>query len=147
MIYECLESIQKHLGAELGDLVVSVELHGGRFDQSELNRFMLSTPCIAVAPLNIKQALEVGSGQQDAEIQVGVYIITSSHISEAFKEQMTLVGNAMGAISGHSFAHTIRDPQNLSGQNLYTGSLDEVGASMWLISFDVELRTGELNDD
>ncbi len=147
MIYESLESIKKHLEAELGDLVNSVELHGGRFDQTELNRFMLSTPCIAIAPLNIKQVTCVGDGQQDADVQVGVYIITSSQLSEAFKEQMTLVNKTINSISGQCFTHAISDTANVSGQNLYTGSLDEIGASMWLVNFDIELRTGEQSDD
>ncbi len=147
MIYECLASIKTRLETELGDLVNSVELHGGRFDQTELNRFMMSTPCIAIAPLNIKTVLEVGNGQQDADMQVGIYIITSSQLSEAFKEQMRLVNQTLNAVSGQCFTHSIKDTTNISGQNLYTGSLDEIGASMWLVNFDVELRAGEQIDD
>ncbi len=147
MIYECLASIKTRLETELGNLVNSVELHGGRFDQTELNRFMMSTPCIAIAPLNIKTVLEVGDGQQDVDMQVGIYIITSSQLSEAFKEQMSLVNQTLSAVSGHCFTHAIKDAANVSGQNLYTGSLDEIGASMWLVNFDVELRAGEQFDD
>ncbi len=147
MIYECLASIRAHLETTLGDLITTVELHGGRFDQSELNRFMMSTPCIAIAPLNIKQVQCVGNGQQDSDIQVGIYIITSSQLSEAFKEQMELVNQTINAVSGQCFTHAIRDTSNISGQNLYTGSLDEIGASMWLINFDLALRTGEQIDD
>ncbi len=140
-MYQCLCSIQNQLEAALSEQINYVELHGGRFDANELNRLMMSTPCIVIAPLNIQSAEDVGNSTSDAKLQMGVYVITNSQAYDGFKEQVNLVEQTLNTLSGTWFDHAITPVQNLSAKNLYTGSLDEIGISMWLINFDIEIRT------
>ncbi len=143
----CLQSIKAKLEHALSEQVNHIELHGGRFDQNELNRLMMSTPCIAIAPLNITTAEDVGDGTSDSKLQMGVYVVTNSQLCDAFIEQINLVEKVLHTLTGEWFENALTPTERISAKNLYTGSLDEIGVAMWLINFELAIRTGEANYD
>jgi hypothetical protein len=128
------KEIAKHYAVALP--AVRVEEHGGRMDLEEIKRWATGAPALIVACLGVP-SVSVEGGMTVAEASWAVCILTRNVPGE-FKDvaSMALVGAVLAGLPTQRWAGTAsKMPKNIRADNAYSSTLDKLGVSLWLISW------------
>ena len=130
------EAIRTTIETEVTTLE-KVYTHGGRFDQEQLKRWAVQSPCVVVGVLNIP-SVSSDSGQCVASVEWGAFIVASN--TETMKRDahaLVLLESVLGVVTpsqrwGDDLASM---PDGVKASNLYSGKLDSTGVAIWAVTW------------
>lgn len=120
------------------DAVIQVDTHIGDFAAEELRRYCRSAPAVILAPLGFPQVLRAG-GVAIAEIMYAAYVITK-YRSSAVRNDMAMqivecIYRELPFKSSWSEEICSKTPTDIEGVNLYNGTIDKMGLSLWAVKW------------
>jgi phage gp37-like protein len=135
--------------------VPSIEPHGGSFDEKEIKRFAVTTPAIRVALMGFGKVERHASGSFVLPAQFAVVIVARDKMAADDSGKLSrdalalLVANAVTlAVAGHRFGlQGVLAPENLRGENLYSGAIDTTGLALWQVAWTTPVLLGESVDE
>lgn len=136
--------------ADLG--FATVTTHGGRFDQTELKRWMRQTPAALVVLLGVP-ATEIQAGTSVARARFAVFVVTSDERNDPRDARaITFTESVMNLVTGNRWdGAACKAPERLQGSNLYSKSLDRGGVAIWAVTWeqlvDIEPNSPDDLDD
>lgn len=142
-IIDVLNAIKTAINTKLPELR-RCEVHGGRFDLNELKRIATQTPAVFVSVLATPDLKVVGTGENDIELSIAIYIITADKVTlPRAVSVINLTEAILMLISLNGWGLTkINQPTDIGSHNLYSGDIDKHGIAMWAISFNQKVRLG-----
>ncbi|MAK91782.1 MAG: hypothetical protein CMI13_11170 [Oleibacter sp.] len=127
--------------------------HAGRFNLQELTRISHNSPAVFVACLGFTGTS--GVGETSSTAAWAAYIVTAER-SAADRDTTALkIASALATfMDGQTWDddNVVEEPQNVSGQNLYSAALDKSGVALWAVTWRQAITVGtstdidELND-
>lgn len=132
---------------------LSIEPHGGSFDEKEIQTFATKAPAIRVALLGFDQVSRHASGQVWLPVNFAAAIVTKDQIEEGAKVSRDtaalMISNAVAlAVAGNRFGLSgVKQPENLRGGNLYSGTVLAMGLALWQVTWTSPVLLGESVDE
>lgn len=154
---EIVEYLKPHLegGAADIDKVQTVERHIGRFDKPQEIRRWLSNRDggIRIAALRVTSYEKVGN-RLVGNVDFAAYVFAADQYSyEKDVRAEVITGRLVRAIMDKSALPTaFSQVSNVRSDNLYSGSVDELGLAIWSVTWsqhwyiDEEINLGTLDD-
>lgn len=116
----------------------SVQPHRGRFDSAaEIQKFAAKAPAVLVAFVGAAMR-QPGSGLAQMPANWAIYVITRD-VPQLPRDAgaIALVEALMLQIGGNCWGRTdLAAPSEIRAQNLYAGSIDNLGVALWAVTFD-----------
>lgn len=129
--------------------LTNVYTHGGRFTLEDLKRIAVRAPTALVACLGIADVENEG-GQNVAEVQWGVFVVTAGTSQQGRDtEALTVVEAVANVVGGNSWQDSsLSYPTSVRAENLYSPSLDAQGMALWAITWrqEIDLATTQVTD-
>ncbi|AMK09648.1 phage protein Gp37 [Pseudodesulfovibrio indicus] len=129
---------------------VSVESHGGRFDQAELRRIMAKAPAVFVATLGFSD-LKYDHGDFQATISWGAFVVTRDAPKVSRDQGASVLVNALAmTIPENTWSldnECVNTPQAVRGDNLFSATVDKLGVAMWAITWRQTMLLGKALSD
>lgn len=132
--------------ADLGSIegVTSCEAFGGKFDLPALERFGAKAPAIRVAILRLPGFKWVDTGELDATVDLGAFIVTRDAVGlprdlAVLRLVQAVIVKVHAARWGQSSVQAARPAR---AENLYSGSIQSKGLALWGVSWTSKLRMG-----
>lgn len=135
-ILDLRETIKTTLKTLVEDFA-QVDTHGGRFDEAEVQRWAKHAPCAVVGALSVPSVSD-DSGQPVLRWQWGVFIVTKDERARPRDAvALALTEACLGIItpSQRWGDDRAQPPESIQAQNLYSGTLDKTGISLWAITW------------
>ncbi|HEY8136261.1 MAG TPA: hypothetical protein VIF61_00375 [Methylocystis sp.] len=132
---------------------VSIEPHGGSFDEKEIQAFATKAPAIRIALLGFDQVSRHASGQVWLPVNFAAAIVTKDQLDDGAKvtrdTAALLISNAVAlAVAGNRFGLSgVKQPENLRGGNLYSGDVLKMGVALWQVTWTSPVLLGESVDE
>lgn len=129
---------------------VSVEPHGGRFDQAELRRIVTKAPAVFVATLGFSD-LKHEHGDFQATISWGAFVVAKDAPKVSRDQGATVLVNALAMVIPESTwslaAECVNTPQAMRGDNLFSATVDKLGVAMWALTWRQTMVLGQALSD
>jgi len=141
---EFRDSIISGIDAKLPELR-SVAGHPGRFNLEELKRMTTRLPGVKVAILGAPQTEELGTGEYKATLKFAAFILVGDrrNLSKE-KAALNLVEILTTLIGSNRWGRDdVYLAENISADNLYSGSIDKKGVAIWAVTWSQAIRIGE----
>lgn len=122
------------------------EVHGGRFDVSELKRMAAHAPGVYLAVIGVPGNKTGGDGRRTLTLQLTAFVVARdlprvSRDLAALNMVQTLMGiipeNNWGIGKGGGMAYQV------TATNLYSGALDKTRSALWGISWRQDITLGD----
>lgn len=125
--------------------VKDCDLTGGRFDLGELRKFAVKAPAIRVACLGIAEVRQADTGEFDARASIGAFIVTKDGTGVSRETQALLIVPEVIKRSqlGRWGTLKVHPGRDVSAENLYSGTLQSTGASIWGVAWKQGVRLGD----
>ena len=149
-----LDAIAAKLRGDLPALK-TCEVHDGRWDADELERWSVATPALLIACLGVVRTEQPGERWTDAHLQLAIYVMTEDRIED--RRRMPR-GTAARNLVAWLLLHLPRTrwgmganvglglPEKIRAANLYSRALDESGTAMWMVSWQQALQYEAASD-
>jgi phage gp37-like protein len=137
------DSIIAGIAAKLPELR-TVDGHPGRFNLDELKRMATKLPGVKVAILGIPKTDELASGEFKATLKMAAFILVGDR-RQLSKEiaALNLVEVVTTLIGSNRWGRgDAYMPENISADNLYSGSIDKKGVAIWAVTWSQAIRIG-----
>lgn len=128
-------------------VINTAKTHPGRFNQEELSRMAAGRlPQVLVAIINAP-AIKPGDNEQaEISLRFAAFIITADMPTLPKDIGALNLVEAVGAIvPNNRWGQTgkrLSTPQNISAENLYSGTLDNIGVAVWAITWNQSIYAG-----
>ena len=140
-----LEAVIAGFKARLPDLK-ACDLHGGRFDASELKRLSKTAPAIYLAALAVPGNTALGDGRRHVELQLTAFVVAKDlpgltrdrAVLNLVESLMLLIPDNQWHLKGQCSM-----PKRLDARNLYSGTLDSTRTALWGVSWRQEVNLGD----
>jgi len=143
MITTVQESIVSGLSAAMVGMT-SVTAHGGAFNEAELRRWAVKTPCGIVVPIQANSSKMV-STTLVVDVEWAFFIVTtgSSQINR-HNQALNFAALAMRTIANNRWGNENAQVANsIKWESLYNGSLDSAGVTIHSISWNQGVCIGD----
>ncbi|RTL99779.1 hypothetical protein EJV44_04670 [Ancylobacter aquaticus] len=132
--------------ADLGSLegVTSCEAVGGKFDLPALERFGAKAPAIRVAILRLTGFKWVDTGEVDATVDLGAFIVTRDERGlPRDLAVLRLVQAVIVKVHAERWGQkSVQAARPVRAENLYSGGIQNKGLALWGVSWTTKLRMG-----
>lgn len=137
-----LDPIVADLGAIEG--VTSCEAFGGKFDLPALERFGAKAPAIRVAILRLSGFKWVDTGELDATVDLGAFIVTRDERGVPRDlAVLHLVQAVIVKVHAERWGQkSVQAARPVRAENLYSGAIQNKGLALWGVSWTSKLRMG-----
>ena len=134
---------------------VDVAAHGGTFDLEEVRAYAALAPAVRVAMTGCGRASRWNDGRWLVPVHVACVIFTRD---VAAADRASIIGRDTAALAlatsvelivqGNRFNLSgLRQPEDVSARNEYSGKLDALGAALWQVNFTCGLLLGQEKDE
>lgn len=146
-LLEQREAIVAALKAALPQIGLNIRSHGGRFTPEEIRRYAVNTPALLVACLGLASITDNDDGTVTAVPVWGVFVVaTDKPQLPRDAGALVLVSAATPVIAGNRWGLDSADyPDQLRGDNLYSGTIDGAGVALWAISWRQSITLAEFD--
>jgi hypothetical protein len=139
---QLLAAIVEGLGSIEG--VKSCEAFGGRFELNALERFGAQAPAIRVAVLRISSIAWADTGEFDATVEIGAFIVTRDEPGKPRDAAALLLAQH---VLERAFAERWALPQVQSArparaENIYSNAVQKNGVALWGVTWTSKVRMG-----
>jgi hypothetical protein len=128
---------------------VSIETHGGTFDEKEIQVFATKAPAIRIAIVGIGQLGQFGDGEVRVPIHFTAVCVARDGIKDekpvARDEQALYLANAMQlAVYGNRFGRDgVFRPEDVQARNLYSGTAYGYGLALFEVTWTSPVLLGK----
>lgn len=134
---------------------VDVGAHGGTFDLEEVKRYAALAPAVRVAIAGCGKASRWNDGRWLVPVNVACVIFAKDAASP---DRSAVIGRDTAALAlatavelivqGNRFGLAgVRQPEDVTARNEYSGALDATGAALWQVNFTVGAALGHEVDE
>lgn len=130
---------------------VRIESHGGTFDLPEIKRYAIMAPAIVVAVAGTGRGYRWNDGRWAVPVNFAVIVVAIDKPAADRKSTiqrdtaaMLLSSAVVLAVQGNRFdLEGVRQPENLTARNEYSGAVDNAGVALWQINWTSDALLGE----
>ena len=134
---------------------VDVDAHGGTFDLDEVKRYAALAPAVRVALVGCGKASRWNDGRWLVPVNIACVIFARdaasadrSTIISRDTAALALATSVQIVIQGNRFGLSgVRQPEDVTARNEYSGALDATGAALWQVNFTCGVLLGEAVDE
>lgn len=130
---------------------VKIESHGGTFDLPEIKRYAAIAPAIVVSVVGCGKGYRWNDGRWAIPVNFAAVVVT---IDKAAADRKSIVGRDTAAmmlstavelaVQGNRFGlEGVRQPDNITARNEYSGKVDEAGVALWQVNWTVDALLAE----
>lgn len=124
---------------------INVEPHAGRFSEAEIRRLVTKAPAILTSLMGFKD----GNGTDNSEYYFISWVLVRSNNKDKIYDSGLLLTSLLTPVIAsipNSSVYNGTDVTDITGENLYTGTLDNINISMWAVSWTWKARATQLPD-
>ena len=118
--------------------------HPGRFDAAELRRVAAQAPALFLAVLQVSNLTVNSTGIREATLDLGAFIVTKDEAGSPRDSQvLDLSEQILQLLPKQKWATAQTrsvESTSIRAQNLYSGSLDNLGIALWLVSWQQRIE-------
>lgn len=125
------------------NIKINIEASAGALNSEEIKRLFIKAPSIFVSIANINI-------EKEYIRFVNYVVVRANQKDKIYDNGLQITGALMSSIKNIDSADWGYNSKNISADCLYSGELDKINACLWAISFDLNIRSlnidGEIND-
>ena len=126
-------------------LKINIEVHAGRFTESEIRRLATKTPAILTSLMQISD----GGGTDNSGCRfISWVLVRADNKDKIYDLGLKLTSVLIPVIRSipHGSVYAGTDVADIEAENLYTGTLDSINISMWAVSWTWNVRAMQFGD-
>lgn len=116
---------------------LSVKAHPGRFDEAELRRLMQTTPALLTSLV----AIDDDSDDDNQRLEFVTWLLArATNADRLYNDCLVLLSVLIPLLRGMDSDWCQGGAENVKAENLYSGSIDTINATLWAVSWSWPLR-------
>ena len=122
------------------------EKHDGRFDLTELERFLTVAPAVRVAVLSIGGAVEEGEGLAQGNVRLAAFVVArdAGNVKKG-DAALAIVDGLVALVAGNDWGLSTAGPaKDVRAENLYSTSIGKQGVALWAVTWVQPAEMGTL---
>lgn len=145
--HETQRAFVEGIAAELPEnLVREVRSHRGQFtSRAEIQKIAVKSPCILLAYRGFTGAND-DFGETRVNVQWVAYILTQDTRDAPRHDLASLILTALlKIVPGNDWADTIESAEKISGRNITSTDIDDIGISLWVVAWQQLMKIDALD--
>lgn len=111
---------------------VALVKHHGEFGEKEIKAYLVKAPCVILAPLGLPDMKPMGPNVF-ATVQYAAFILTRSKPELERGDAAMAIAEVIATFLPYEGFGLARKPADVEAANLYSGTIDQMGMSLWAV--------------